>query len=115
MYGLGVIASVATLNFCQILMRYHTKIANKSQFVKSIMIISFALLLLVTIQISNQEPSREISPLDAHEDTPKDDGIDYIAYPPSDSEIDYIAEMSLAGGQGGLQPTRNLGFQLTLL
>ena len=79
------------------------------------MIISFALLLLVTIQISNQEPSREISPLDvSHEDTPKDDGKDYIAYPPSDAEIDYIAEMSLAGGLGVLQPTRNLGFQLTL-
>ena len=62
------------------------------------MIISFALLLLVTIQISNQEPSREISSHDAHEDTPKDDGKDYIAYPPSDSEIDYIAEMSLAVG-----------------
>ena len=79
------------------------------------MIISFTLLLLVTIQISKQEPSREISPHDvSHEDTPKDDGMDYIAYPPSDAEIDYIGEMSLVGGQGGFQPTRNLGFQLTL-
>ena len=67
------------------------------------MIILFALLLLFTIQISNQEPSREISPLDvSHEDTPKDDGMDYVAHPPSDAEIDYIAEMSLSGGKGGL-------------
>ena len=67
------------------------------------MIISLALLLLVTIQISNHEPSREISQHDvSNEDTPKNDGMDYIAHPPSDAEIDYIAEMSLAGGQGGL-------------
>ena len=55
------------------------------------MIISFALLLLVTIKISNQDPSQEIS---LHEDTPKDNGMDYIAHPPSNAEIDYIAMKS---------------------
>ena len=59
------------------------------------MIISFALLLLFTIQISNQKPSQEICPHDlSHSDTSKDDGRDYIAHPPSDAEIDYIAMKS---------------------
>ena len=45
------------------------------------MIISFALLLLFTIQISNQKPSQEISPNDlSHADTSKDDRKDYIAH-----------------------------------
>ena len=55
------------------------------------MIISFALLLLFTIQTSNQKPSQGIS---SHADTSKDDGKDYIAHPPSDAEIDYIAMKS---------------------
>ena len=50
------------------------------------MIISFALLLLFTIQTSNQTPS--------HADTFKDDEKDYIAHPPSDAEIHYIAMKS---------------------
>mgnify|MGYP001172457119 FL=1 len=59
------------------------------------MIISFALLLLFTIQISNQKPSQEILPHDlSHSDTSKDEEKDYIAHPPSDAEIDYIAMKS---------------------
>ena len=47
------------------------------------------------ILLSNQKPSQEILPHDlSHSDTSKDDENDYIAHPPSDAEIDYIAMKS---------------------